>query len=452
MQGVFAHRDFRLLLSGQAASTLGDRIVFVALALYVTDIGSPSDVGIVLAAHALPLVGFLLIGGVWADRLPRHRVMVVTDLVRFALHALLATLIFTGTVAIWQLIVIEALFGSAEAFFRPAANGLLPQTVPEREIQQANGLSTLSNNIGEFAGPALATALVLGLGAGWAFALDAATFLISAALLSRVRPRRRETSARQLLVAPEAARPAQALATPPATAPPAPARATPAPAPARPAPATATSAAADSGEPVGVWSEIRDGYREVRSRSWVWATLAAFCAALFTGLAPWFVLGPVVAREQYGEIGVYGLVSAVLGIGTILGSLLGIGWRPRFPMRAAMLAILLWPLVAVLYAAGLTLYVVTPAMLLGGAGIALFDVWWMTALAERIPPDKLSRVSSYDWMVSLALLPLGYVLAGPLAGALGAVEVLLGGSVLAAFALALGLLPRQTRMLRRFAA
>jgi MFS family permease len=433
---VLRHRDFRYLWLAQSASVIGDCIVIVALALFVIELtGSATDLGFVLAAASLPLVAFLLIGGVWADRLPRHRVMVVTDLVRFALHALLATLIFTDTVAIWQLILIEALFGSAEAFFRPAANGLLPQTVPEQEIQQANGLSTLSNNIGEFAGPALATALVLGLGAGWAFALDAATFLISAALLSRVRPRRREATARQIASAP--------------------APATPAPAPATPAPATATAAAtaaSGSGEPVGVWSEIRDGYREVRSRSWVWATLAAFCAALFTGLAPWFVLGPVVAREQYGEIGVYGLVSAVLGIGTILGSLLGIGWRPRFPMRAAMLAILLWPVVAVLYAAGVTLYVVTPAMLLGGAGIALFDVWWMTALAERIPPDKLSRVSSYDWMVSLALLPLGYVLAGPLAGALGAVEVLLGGSVLAAIALALGLLPRQTRMLKRFAA
>ncbi len=433
---VLRHRDFRYLWLAQSASVIGDCIVIVALALFVIELtGSATDLGFVLAAASLPLVAFLLLGGVWADRLPRHRVMVVTDLVRFALHALLATLIFTDTVAIWQLIVIEALFGSAEAFFRPAANGLLPQTVPEEEIQQANGLSTLSNNIGEFAGPALATALVLGLGAGWAFALDAATFLVSAALLSRVRPRRRETTARQLAVAP--------------------APTTPAPAPATPAPATATAAATAataSGEPVGVWSEIRDGYREVRSRSWVWATLAAFCAALFTGLAPWFVLGPVVAREQYGEIGVYGLVSAVLGIGTIIGSLLGIGWRPRFPMRAAMLAILLWPAVAVLYAAGVTLYVVTPAMLLGGAGIALFDVWWMTALAERIPPDKLSRVSSYDWMVSLALLPLGYVLAGPLASALGAVDVLLGGSVLAAIALALGLLPRQTRMLRRFAA
>ena len=401
---VLRHRDFRYLWFAQSASVIGDCIVIVALALFVIELtGNATDLGLVFAAASLPLVGFLLLGGVWADRLPRHRVMVVTDLVRFALHALLAALIFAGVVKIWELIAIEALFGTAEAFFRPAANGLLPQTVPEQEIQQANGLSTLSNNIGEFAGPALATALVLELGAGWAFALDAATFLLSAALLIRVRPRRRE-------VAP---------------------------------------AGGGNDQRVSVWAELREGFAEVRSRSWVWATLAAFCAALFTGLAPWFVLGPVVAREQYGDIGIYGLVSAALGLGTIAGSLLGIGWRPRFPIRAAMLAILLWPASAILYAAAITLWVVVPAVVIGGAGIALFDVWWLTALAERIPPDKLSRVSSYDWMVSLALLPVGYVLAGPLAHALGAVEVLLGGSLVAGAALALGLLPRETRMLER---
>jgi MFS family permease len=422
---VLRHRDFRYLWLAQSSSVIGDCIVIVALALFVIELtGDATDLGLVLAASSLPLVAFLLIGGVWADRLPRHRVMVATDLVRFTLHALLAVLIFTGAVRIWQLIAIEALFGTAEAFFRPAANGLLPQTVPEAEIQQAQGLSSLSNNIGEFAGPALATALVLGLGAGWAFALDAATFLLSAALLSRVRPRRRE------IVPSVLAESAPGLAPLTESAPALPTEGMPAPA--------------------GVWADIRDGFREVRSRDWVWATLASFCVALFTGLAPWFVLGPLVAREQYGEIGVYGVVSAVLGIGTIAGSLLGLGWRPRFPMRAAMLAIILWPAAAVLYAVGATLWLVVPAMLIGGGGIALFDVWWTTALAERIPADKLSRVSSYDWMVSLALLPLGYVLAGPLASALGSVDVLLGGSVLAALALALGLLPRQTRMLERF--
>jgi MFS family permease len=401
---VLRHRDFRYLWLAQSSSVIGDSIVVVALALFVIDLtGSASDLGLVLAAQSLPLVVFLLIGGVWADRLPRHLVMMSTDLVRFTLHGALAFLIFSGSVRIWYLVVIEALFGTAEAFFRPAATGLLPQTVPEAEIQQANALSTLSSNVGEFAGPALATALVLGLGAGWAFALDAGTFLLSAALLARVRPRRRKT------------------------------------------PGTVAEPSTRS----TVRSEIREGFREVRSRSWVWGTLAAFCVALFCGLAPWFVLGPVVASEQYHHIGVYGLVAAALGIGTIAGSLLGVRWRPHYPMRSAMFAILLWPPAALMYAAGVTLLVVIPITVIAGSGIALFDVWWLTALAERIPADKLSRVSSYDWMVSLALLPLGYALAGPFANAFGAVEVLAGGSVLACIALALGLLPRESRMLTR---
>jgi MFS family permease len=404
MARVLRHRDFRFLWLAQSASVIGDRIVTVALALFVIDLtGSATDLGLVLAAQSLPMVAFLLIGGVWADRLPRQRVMIATDLVRFALHGLLAILIFSGSVQIWELVVIEALFGTAEAFFRPAATGVLPQTVPESEIQVANSMVAMFNNVAEFVGPALATVLVLGAGAGSAFALDAATFLLSAVFLTRGRPRRRE-----------AAR------------------------------------AASGAEPaVTVWGAIREGSAEVRSRAWVWGTLAAFCAALFTGLAPWFVLGPVVAREQYGHVAVYGFVAAALGLGTVAGAVLGAGWRPRYPMRYAMMAILLWPLAALLYAAGVTLAIVVPCTVIAGGGIALFDIWWQTALAERIPPDKLSRVSSYDWMVSLGLLPLGYVLAGPLAGALGAVTVLIGGSALACVALALGLLPRETRALER---
>ncbi len=198
-----------------------------------------------------------------------------------------------------------------------------------------------------------------------------------------------------------------------------------------------------------MWHEIREGAREVRSRVWVWATLASFSVALFCGLAPWFVLGPVVARERYGHIGVYGLAEASVGVGTLIGSLVAVGWRPRYAMRLGMLTTMLWPLAALLFALGVTLVVVVPATVLGGAGWALFEVWWLTALAERIPPQALSRVTSYDWMVSFALLPLGYVLAGPLAARLGAVNVLGAGAVLAVAAFALGLVPRQTRMLER---
>lgn len=401
---VLGYRNFRMFWLAQSASVIGDNIVLVALSLFVIErTHSATDLGFILAAQAVPLVAFLLVGGVWADRLPRHRVMIATDLVRFALHALLAVLIFAGSVPIWQVIAIEMLYRSAEAFFRPAANGLLPQTVSEQDIQPATAITGIANNFAEFAGPGLAAALVLGAGAGWAFALDAATFLVSAGFLSQVRPRERGEE----------------------------------------------PTADEDAERVGVWESIREGAREVRSRTWVWATLASFCLALFFSLASWFVLGPVVAEKQYGHISVYGFVEAAIGFGTIVGSVAGVSWRPRYPMRLGMLATLLWPMSAILYAAGVTLFVVVPASVLGGAGFALFDVWWLTALAERIPPQALSRVTSYDWMVSLGLLPIGYAIMGPLAGGLGAVNVLIGGAALGMVALACGLIPREIRMLER---
>ncbi len=402
--GVLRHRDFRLLWLANSASTLGDDVVRVALALFVVDLtGSATDLGLVLAAYSLPMIGFVLVGGVVADRLPRHRLVVVTDLVRFALHALLAVLIVTGEVRIWQLVVIGVVFGAAEGFYRPAASGLLPQTVPEDEIHEANALTGMSANVAQFAGPALATALVLGLGAAAAFAIDAATFLVSAALLVRVRPRERG---------------AERVDGPPAERP-------------------------------SIRADMRAGFAEVRSRSWVWATLAAFSLALFVALAPLLVLGPVVAREQYGEIAVFGWVFAAFGAGTIAGSLVAIGWRPRYPLRRGMTFVLIWPVAIALFAVGAPLAVVLPAMALAGGALAPFDVWWLTALAERIAPDKLSRVTSYDWMFSLGLLPLGYVVAGPAADVFGATEVLFGGAVIAFVAFALGLLPRETRMLER---
>jgi MFS family permease len=265
LRGLFGHRDFRLLLFGQSLSTVGDRLVFVALALYVTDIGTPSDVGIVLACHAVPLVGFLLIGGVWADRLPRHLVVVTTDLIRFALHGLLAVLIFTGAVEIWHIAVIEACFGTAEAFYRPAFTGLVPQTVPEDEIQRARAAFGTVETIAEFAGPALATALVLGVGPGWAFALDAATFLVSAAFLVRLRPRRR----------------------------------------------------GEPGERTSVLAELRDGWTEVRSRTWIWVIVAAFSLALLP--IGYVLAGPL--GEALGAVEVLSVGSAI-ALAALAGALL----------------------------------------------------------------------------------------------------------------------------------
>jgi MFS family permease len=397
VEGVFRHRDFRLLLCGQAASTLGDRIVFVALALYVTDLGSPSDVGIVLAAHAVPLVGFLLIGGVWADRLPRHKVMVATDLIRAGLHGLLAVLIFTGHVEIWHIALIEAAFGTAEAFFRPAYTGLIPQTVPEEEIQPAKAAFGTVETVAEFAGPALATALVLGVGPGWAFAIDAATFIVSAAFIVRLRPRVRGIV----------------------------------------------------GERTTVLAELREGWGEVRSRSWIWVIILVFSIGLLTGFGPWMTLGPTVSIEHYDTRAVYGILVSVMGAGTILGALIGFRWRPRHPMRTGMLLALPWAVSFGAFALGLPVALLVVISFVAGTGVALFGIWWETALAERVPAHTLSRVTAYDWMGSLALLPIGYVLAGPLGEKFGAVEVLTVGSAIALAALLCAFLVKDVRSLAR---
>ena len=388
------YADFRRLWLGQTLSTIGDRLVAVALALFVVqETGSAADLAIVLAAYSTPFVLFVLIGGVWADRLPRQRIMIATDLARFALHALLATLILTGDVEIWTVAVIEALVGTCEAFFQPAYTGLVPQTVPEEEIQHANAITAGSANAAEMLGPLVATALVLGWGAGEAFAVDAATFLVSALLLAGVRARPRgEVRERESLV-----------------------------------------------------RELAQGYREVRSRTWVWATVAAFSVALFAAFAPFIVLGPLIADHAWGSTGYYGVAVGVFGAGTVVGALIALHLRPHRPLRAAMIAALPWPLALLVYALGAPLAVVYVSLAVGGACIALFDVWWTTALAQRIPPEALSRVSSYDWMGSLAMLPLGYIVAGALGDIVGARTYLAIGALVALAGLLLALSSSELR-------
>jgi MFS family permease len=375
---------------------VGDRVVIVALALFITQrTGSATDLGFVLGAQTLPLVGLLLFGGVWADRLPRQRIMIATDLARAALHATLAILIFTDAVQIWQIVVIEALFGSAQAFFQPAYTGLVPQTVPEALIQDAKALTESVSNLAFLIGPALATALVLGLGAGEAFALDAATFLFSALLLFGVHPRARgvEVAAGSML------------------------------------------------------DELRAGWREVSSRKWVWVTIVVFTGAVLCVYAPWYSLAPVIARDAYGGAGIFGLLESVAGVGAVIGAVAGLRWRPARPLRAGMLLVLAWPVQDGIFALGAPLPLVVIAAFATGFGFSLLMIWWETALAHHVPPNVLGRVSAWDWMGSLALLPVGYLIAGPLASVLGAQTVLGIGSAIGLVLLAIGLSPRSIREL-----
>ncbi len=175
----------------------------------------------------------------------------------------------------------------------------------------------------------------------------------------------------------------------------------------------------------------------------------AFSVAILVALGPFFVLGPLVARQVYGTEAVYGITNAVWGAGTILEAVVGSRWRPRRPMFAGLVGSLAWPGQIALFAAGPSVVVLYPVTALAGTGLGLFAVWWETALAQRIPPHLLSRVSAWDWMGSLALLPAGYLMAGPAAQWLGASRVLIGGGLIGLAVFALGLLPTSTRNLVR---
>jgi hypothetical protein len=167
------------------------------------------------------------------------------------------------------------------------------------------------------------------------------------------------------------------------------------------------------------------------------------------GYAPLFVLGPTVAKESYDTAAIFGILTTAFGAGALTGALIGLRWRPEHPMRAAFLVIAAWPVMLVAFAAAAPVPVLLVLGAATGSGFALFDIWWNTAMAERIPPQALSRASSYEWMGSLILLPVGYLAAGPAAEATSAETVLVVGAILTAAVLALGLIPRETRTMRR---
>jgi hypothetical protein len=197
--------------------------------------------------------------------------------------------------------------------------------------------------------------------------------------------------------------------------------------------------------PGSVLHDLRAGWREVASRPWVWVTISAFTGAVLCAYAQWYALAPIVARDVYGSATRFGVLESVAGGGAVIGALVGIRWRPARPMLAGLLLTLFWPLQSIAFALAGPFVAVIALAFLAGLGFSLFEVWWETALVRHIPPHALSRVSAYDWMGSLALLPVGFAIAGPLAAALGARTVLGVGAAAAFVMLTLALLPRSTR-------
>jgi MFS family permease len=193
---------------------------------------------------------------------------------------------------------------------------------------------------------------------------------------------------------------------------------------------------------------LRAGFHEVRSREWVWVVIVCFTVAVLAGFATWYTLAPSIARHDYGGAAVFGLLETLIGAGAVVGAIVGMRWRPRRPLYAGMLLGLVWPLQGMAFALGAPESVVVLLSAGTGFGFTLLVIWWETALANHIPPAALSRVSAWDWMGSLALLPIGYAVAGPLATAFGARATLGVGGLIAFGALAIALTSRSLRDLR----
>ena len=372
--GALKERQFRLLWLGQATSTLGDGLVPVALAFAVIqslDRG-PTALGLVLAAGSLPLVVFVLAGGVWADRLPRQMVMLVSDSVRGLVQATAAVLLLTDNAEVWHLAVLMAIYGTAQAFFQPAATGLVPATISPGRLQQANALLGLSRSMAFVLGPAVAGVIAATTNPGIVFVFDSFTFAVSATSLALLRlPRGRRAGERQ-----------------------------------------------------SFFADLKGGWHELVSHTWLWVIVAWAAAFLGIVVAPYMTLGPVVAKESLGGPAAWGLIAAGWGIGTVVGGLIAMRWKPLRPMLVCCAAVLLIAPAMILLALRAPAPLIAVFNALGGSGMGMFGAFWQTTLQQHVREDALSRVSAWDWMGSYLFLPLGLVLAGPVSSAIGVSETL----------------------------
>jgi MFS family permease len=363
---VLRLRNFRLLFAGHGVSTFGDRMVTVALAFAVLELGgSASAVGLVLAAAWVPTVASVLVGGVVADRISRRTVMVAADLVRVGSQGSIAVLLIAGAAEIWMLAALAGVTGAATGFFNPSATGLLPDVVPSEGLQPANALRSTAASVSEILGPLASGVLVAAAGAGWAIAADAVTFAVSAACLAALQLR-----------------------------------------------------AAAEREPAAFLRDLRDGWIAVRSRRWVWTFLVYFGVANVMWGA-WTALGPVVADRDLGGAGPWGTVLAAVGAGALLGSLAATRVRPSRPLIFVALMDALFGLPLAFLAASTSVPILALGGVLSGAGMMLGMSVWETTLQREIPPESLSRVASYDWFGSYAVYPIGLAIWGPLAGVIG---------------------------------
>lgn len=359
--GPLRHRNFRAVFFGQAASSLGNALVPVALAFAVLRLtGSATDLGFVLTAEYIAQLAMFLAGGVVADRISRRTVMIGADAMRCASQGLLGVLLIVSHPHIAVIAALAVAQGLAGGVFTPASQGLTPSLVPPDDLQAANMLQGMSGSAMWIIGPAIGGVLVATVGPGWAIAADAATYAINVVMLGRV-----------------------TLELPPRE------------------------------ERVSFLRDIAVGWREFYARKWYFYTVITV-AVLNMFTASYFVLGPAVARHYYGGAVAWGLINASGSVGSLVGGLLAMRYKPRYPLRVAILTATTFALVPLAFALRLPLAVVCVISAVGIFGPLFSNSLIYSTVQREVPEHLLSRLISYDYFLAYLLLPFGTVLSGPL--------------------------------------
>lgn len=395
---VLGLRDLRFVFGATLVSNLGNGIVSVALAFAVLDLtGSATDLGIVFAARTVAQVVMMLVGGVVSDRVSRRTVMMAADLGRFASQLAIGILLLSKHATVFEIAVSQVLLGIGSSFFIPASSGLI-RTAAGEYTHEANALQTIAGSGANLLGPAIGGLLVATAGASWAMVIDGVSYLLSAVLLSGVSKT-------------VTAMPVKAVTT-------------------------------------SFVDDVRGGFREVMSRRWLWILIVnmAIGNILFTA---WPVLAPLICKQHYGGAPAYAALGVASTAGLLAGGAILLWVKPRYLLRVAMLASLPWTLPGILLGLRLPIYAVCCFQVLAGVGISMEGSLFWTAMQQTVPAEATSRVTSWDYAATTSIMPLGYLLIGPLEKSIGSSAALIWCSVAVILVTSTCFVNRDVRMLER---
>jgi predicted MFS family arabinose efflux permease len=373
--GLLRDRNFRLLFAARGVSYVGTYLAPIAVAFAILDLGgSATEVGLGFAAWTVAQVATLALGGVVGDRLPRRAVMIGSDTASVIVRTAMGVLLVTGHAEVWELVALQAVGGAAVAFYSPASYGLVREVVAAEHLQQANSYLAIARYAAFPLGAAAGGTIVATVGSGTALLFDGGTYAASALLLSQLRVESLARAGASFL------------------------------------------------------RELREGWSAFVEHQWVWVLCLWIALYFLITYAPFFVLGPYIAKHSMGGAGSWGAVVTGEGVGALLGSLIGLRLRPRRPLVAAGLLFLPTALQSVLLAFHASVVLLAPAAALAGFAFAGGSVVWDTSMQRTIAPEKLARVAAYGWMSAMVFLPAGYALAGPIASVVGMRAYLLFGA------------------------